>query len=1290
MDPSLRFETEHQDSDESETYETASEGNEDGARFKTADQSSDESETYEVTSGENEEGGRKSQRREESAPSSVSLKSNKSMDRFFRFKTADQSSDESETYEVTSGENEDGGRKSQRREVSAPSSVSLKSNKSMDRFFRFKTADQSSDESETYEVTSGENEDGGRFKTADQSSDESETYEVTSRENKDGGRKSQRREESAPSSVSLKSNKSMDRFFRFKTADQCSDESETYEVTSGENEDGGRVSLKTQSLRRHKQPQQPLASTLQLLRRKIISYVDNEVMILQRILEDDDRVGPERQEEAEATKGSREAFRKLSENILQSMNQEQLVQRLWGERRAVTSDVKESLQRKFRHINEGIAKAGVTTLLNDIYTELFIAQGFTDHINKEHEVRQFEAAVRRHTLLGKNIRQQDLLQDHDGRTLLIMGEAGIGKTVLTQKVILDWAEDKAHQNFDLVLPLTFRELNMLKEKKMSLVDLISRFFPETKKANPNSFEELHIVFIFDGLDECRLPLDFHRNRVLKTVTEADSLDVLLTNLIKGNLLPSARLWLTTRPAAANQIPPECVDMVTEVRGFTDKQKVEYFVKRSRDITQANNIISHIKSARSLCNMCHIPIFCWITATVLEHMLDRALTEELPKTLTQMYIHFLVVQAKVMMGKYDGGASTNSHWTRNSKTMIESLGQLAFEQLQEGRLIFYESDLSENDIKVTAAALYSGVFTQIFREESGLYQEKVFSFIHPSVQVFLAALYVHMKFSKYGVNLLLEERPAAFVNVNHGNHEEFYQSALNKALKSPNGHLDMFLRFLLGLSLKSNQRLLRGLSEEIGSSWTGQKSAELIKKKITTTESQGRIMNLFHCLDELKDTSLVEEVQQMIRSGRLSKDPLSSSHWSALIFLLLTSREDQFDLNKYGPSMEAFLNLLPVIQVSNNVLLRSCGLSMNCCEDLSSVLKSPSSKLTELDLSNNDLKDDGMKLLCEGLKSPNCQVETLRLRLCGLSKESCTHLSPVLSPSSCLKNLDLSDNDLKDAGVNLLCAGLKNPDCHLETLGLSGCLVTQTGCASLASALGSNPSHLRELDLSWNHLTGPGLDLLSAGLKNSEWRLETLKLMHNDKQRLTPGLRKYFCQFTLDPDTAHQRLRLTNNNKTAELMREDQKHPYSPRRFTSQPQLICENSLAAHHYWEVEHQGEVVIAVTYRQYSGTEEFEFGQNDWSWSLRCLDGVSYEICHNNTKWSMAFHSVSDRVGVYVDWSAGVVSFYRVTNDTLIHIHTFYTSFTQPLYPAFGLRHQMGCGSSVTLSGLDEHSVS
>ncbi|XP_028254283.1 NACHT, LRR and PYD domains-containing protein 12-like [Parambassis ranga] len=985
----------------------------------------------------------------------------------------------------------------------------------------------------------------------------------------------------------------------------------------------------------------------------IVRFVKDELKKVQKLLSPDYPECSESQredEEDEEQRSSRESLVQITVHFLRRMKQEELAERLQSRTRAAECGrkLKSNLRKKFQCVFEGIAKAGEPTLLNQIYTELYITEGGTAEVNEEHEVRQIEAASRKAHRPETSIRPEGIFKGSPGRqepirTVMTKGVAGIGKTVLTQKFTLDWAEDKANQDIQFTFPFTFRELNVLRERKFSLVELVHHFFTETKEAGICSFQRLQVVFIFDGLDECRLPLDFHNNEILTDVTESASVDVLLTNLIRGKLLPSARLWITTRPAAANQIPPDCVDVVTEVRGFTDPQKEEYFRKRFREEEQASRIISHIKTSRSLHIMCHIPVFCWTTATVLEDMLETREGAELPKTLTEMYIHFLVFQTKVKMIKYDGGAETVPQWSPESrkmiKKMIKSLGKLAFDQLQKRNLIFYESDLTECGINIRAASVYSGVFTQIFKEERGLYQDRVFCFIHLSVQEFLAALHVHLTFSSSAVNLLEQQQTTSLwfkVFRNKPELKHLHQSAVDKSLQSPNGHLDLFLRFLLGLSQETNQTLLRGLLTQTGSSsQTNQETVQYIKEKISENVSAERSINLFHCLNELNDRSLVEEIQRALRSGRLSTDKLSPAQWSALVFILLSSEEDLevFDLKKYSASEEALLRLLPVVKASNKVLLSSCNLSERSCEALSSVLSSQSSSLRELDLDNNDLQDSGVKQLSHGLGGP---------------------------------------------------------DCRLKTLSLSGCLITQEGCASLASALTSNPSYLRELDLSYNHPGDSGVKLLSALLNSPDCSLKTLRVEHGGEQWLKPGLRKYFCQLEVDTNSVNTKLKLSDNNRKVTHVEEEQPYPDHPDRFDVWEQLLCRNVLTGRCYWEVEWRGAVKISVSYRRIrrkGNSDDCVFGGNNQSWSLICSDD-GYSVRHNNRRTSISSSSVSHRAAVYVDCPAGTLSFYRVSSDTLIHLHTFSTTFTQPLHAGFGF--WLYPGSSPSAFPTDESKIS
>ncbi|KAL6484082.1 hypothetical protein MHYP_G00089550 [Metynnis hypsauchen] len=879
-----------------------------------------------------------------------------------------------------------------------------------------------------------------------------------------------------PSCVSMKSHESMEHPVNLRKGDSCpavSVQQEKSKITS----------------------MNYLDKIFKDLELKLISLVKKELKRFKKLLSADHPACSEREvEDEEDQSSSREGLLKITLNMLRNMEQTDLANTLQSKLvSACQKKLKSKLMEKCKRINEGISQHGTSTLLNEIYTELYITEGGSGEVNDEHEVRQIEAASRRPATQEKPIKCNDLFKDRTTRTVLTKGVAGIGKTVSVQKFILDWAEGKANQDVLLIFPLPFRELNLMKEKKFSLMELLHYLFPEIKELRTADNDAHKVLFIFDGLDECRLPLDFQNNESLRDVTDSASVDVLLTNLIKGNLLPSALLWITSRPAAANQIPPECVDLVTEIRGFSDPQKEEYLRKRISDQSLANKIISHMKSSRSLYIMCHIPVFCWIGATVLERVLGGAESGEIPKTLTQMFSHFLIFQIKHKDQKYHGKCDTDLQQTRK---MILALGKMAFQQLEKGNLIFYEEDLRQCGIDVREVSVYSGVCTQIFREEFGLHLGKVFSFVHLSFQEFLAALYAFLSFiSGDGTKQLTTDLSGIF---RKSTLSDFQKSAVDKALQSKNGHLDLFLRFLLGLSLESNQTLLQDLLTETGSSsHSKEETVQYIKEKIRENPSPEKSINLFHCLNELNDRSLVQEVQTYLSSDYfcLSEVTLSPTQWSALVFVLLTSEEEleEFDLNKYDPSDECVLNLLPVIKASRRALLYNCNLTEKSCAALSSALSSNSSSLRGLYLSYNELQDSGVELLSAGLNNPHCKLEKMELCNCNLTEKSCATLSSALSSnSSSLRELNLTGNNLQDSGVELLSAGLKSSHCKLEILRLSNCCITSEGCASLASAIKSNPSsHLRELNINDNNPGESGVKLLSDLLEDPHCKLEKL-------------------------------------------------------------------------------------------------------------------------------------------------------------------------------------------------------
>ncbi|KAI4802168.1 hypothetical protein KUCAC02_020022 [Chaenocephalus aceratus] len=755
-----------------------------------------------------------------------------------------------------------------------------------------------------------------------------------------------------------------------------------------------------------------------------------------------------------------------------------------------------SLRGRCEQVTEETDKS--ETRLNRIFTELYITQGQSKEVNTQHEVSQLEAAYKKNTVHYTPIKCQDIFkaspdQQTPIRAVLTNGVAGVGKTFSVQKFTLDWAKGLENQDVSLVIPLSFRELNLIKGEQYSLLRLLHDFHPTLQEVTAEQLAVCKVLLIFDGLDESRLSLDFKNNEVVSDVSQQSSVDVLLTNLIRGKLLPSALVWVTSRPAAANQIPPECVDRVTEVRGFTDAQKEVYFRRRSSDEEWSSRIISHIKSSRSLHIMCQIPVFCWITAAVLDRMLTTDQRGELPKTLTDMYSHFLLVQTKRKKQKYEEGHETSpQQLTEADGELLLKLGRLAFEHLQKGDIMFYQEDLERCGLDVTKALVHSGVCTEIFKRESVIFQKTVYCFVHLSIQEFLAAVYMLHCHTNRDTAVLKDFLQGDYNNMfssdqDYPSLDVFLKSAMMKSLKSKNGHLDLFVRFLHGLSLDSNQRLLGGLLGHTD------KRPAIIERAIRNLKemrshevSPERSLNIFHCLTEMNDHSVLEEITEFLKSENRSEKRLSGKRCSALTYKLEMSEGVLDELEKYKTSHERRRRLTPAERNCRTAVIPDSGFL-----DWEVV----ASNLRELDLKVSLQDSEVVEQLSSGLKSPKCRLKTLRLECdCMLSEISWAALiSALKSNPSHLRKLNLISNDLQDSVVKLLSDLLESPDCRLEALGLWGCSASEISWAALISALKSNPSHLRDLNLSGNTLQDSVVKLLSDLLESPDCRLEALRL-----------------------------------------------------------------------------------------------------------------------------------------------------------------------------------------------------
>ncbi|XP_056097339.1 NACHT, LRR and PYD domains-containing protein 12-like [Rhinichthys klamathensis goyatoka] len=934
---------------------------------------------------------------------------------------------------------------------------------------------------------------------------------------------------------------------------------------------------------------------------------------------------------------------------------------------------------------EGSAPQSVS--LNRIYTELFIIDDESDPINREHEIWQIEtthdlnASAQRHINYNQ-ILQPPINENITMKTVLTKGIAGIGKTITVQKFVHDWASGEANQDLDLVFLLPFRDLNLLEGEK-SLFDFLCDFSPEFKEARQISewICDGKVLFILDGLDEYKKDLNF-QSSLLSDVTKEATVDVLLVNLLLGKLLPSARLWITSRPVAAGQLPREIFlhGYITQIRGFRDEQKEEYFERHLEDPKLTQDIIRHLKSQKSLWILCHIPLFCWISVVVLKDIITRQNKDWImPSNLTEMYIHYLLIQTGLSHEKYQGTELSQQDALKRHKELIMKLAELAYWQLKKQNVIFREEDLMSCKITVDEAYQYPGVITRVTENKCGYIRTKLFTFIHLSVQEFFAALFAFHTFlsgNQDSLNLITAKKREK------SNLCDFLKVVINVALLSENGHLDLFICFLFGISCDSSRDLLEGL---LRPSWASSSDGH---KKVTTYIkslkrkglSSERCISLVRCLVELKDKSFLQEMRDLERSR--SKEPLTLFQCTLLAYQFVMSdmNHDEFDLRKYNITLEGFQRFSPATTCFRKALLQGSGFTEQHCDILACYLRSPNSHLIHLDLSHNDLGGSALSHLSTALCDPNCQIQTLNLSHNELQSHDMELIRDVLLGENInLRWLELSDNPLGDSGVKILSSGLQSAKCHLAVLKLSGCQI-KGGGHQLVSSLKANSSSLIELDLRYNNLGNIGQETLK------DEYLCSVRTSTGGVCGHQPGLYKYAVPLTFDPQTANEHLHLNENNTVATRQRQKLQFPDNAERFDKCNQVLCRPALSERCFFTVDVIGpdmHVGVACEGIERKGaSDRVRLGRNKMSWSLHCSDRVC-EAHHNQKTVSVKAESLR-KLGVFLDREAGSVCFYSLSPQMKL-LYMFDADFPedQDLFAAFRIQ-EPGCSVNLRQESL------
>ncbi|XP_040036323.2 NACHT, LRR and PYD domains-containing protein 3 [Gasterosteus aculeatus] len=523
-------------------------------------------------------------------------------------------------------------------------------------------------------------------------------------------------------------------------------------------------------------------------------------------------------------------------------------------RNEVRHNLSETLKMKYGKVCDGPVQ-GEKRPLDEVFTDLYITSTCDNGPNIEHEVltiEKLDSNTNDAKLLStKDILSTESLEHTHCNLMLLSGLPGSGKSMAVRRLILEWIEGKSHQHVSLMFPLPFRELKQFENSPVSMMEILQTLYPETKKLREEDYrcDDCKIMFIFDGLDEYSGALDFHYAFPLSDLSESTTLNVIVVNLLRDKLLYQGLFLITSRTQLKRSIPWDTHYEEIDVRGFLDPQKNEYFRKRFKDPDQAARVIAYVDSSRTLRIMCHLPLFCSLVGDEFQHIFgEPAAPAQPPSNIAYMYTKLLSALTRRRRKHRAPDLSPDKEIE-----FFMKLGGLAFNMLEQGQFKISRYDWKELGIPVEEAVINSGLCTQYLTCPIVLHHENYISFIHPTVQEYMAALYAFLSFTNQGKNIFVRHvrgRVKGFFKV--PTVIDLFKSAVDSSLRCEDGKLDIFTRFLLGMGLKTNLELLQPLCT-CTVKWPtfAADAVGFIRERMRGNVSQGRKTHLTRCLDELR-------------------------------------------------------------------------------------------------------------------------------------------------------------------------------------------------------------------------------------------------------------------------------------------------------------------------------------------------------------------------------------------------------------------------------------------------------